>query len=65
MKSKKVKCPKSGRMTGQEVPRKWWMYLIPWTKNYYCMDCYHEFVKIAGKITISRKFWIPPNDQKR
>ena len=52
-------------MTGQEVPRKWWMYLIPGTKNYYCMDCYHEFVKLFGKKTISNKFWIPQNDQKR
>ena len=65
MKSKKVKCPKSGKMVAQEVPRKWWMYLMPWMKKYYCLDCHHEFVILVGKITISKKFWIPPNDQKK
>jgi hypothetical protein len=65
MKSKKVKCPKTGKMTGQEVPRKWWMYLMPWMKKYYCLDCHHEFVILVGKITISKKFWIPPNDQNK
>jgi hypothetical protein len=52
-------------MTGQEAPRKWWMYLMPWMKKYYCLDCHHEFVILVGKITISKKFWIPPNDQKK
>ena len=46
------KCPKCGKMAGQEVPRRWWMYLIPWTKNYYCVECYHEFAMIFGHITI-------------
>ena len=24
-----------------------------------------QFVILVGKITISKKFWIPPNDQKK
>jgi len=64
MKSKKVKCPKCGKMAGEETPKRWWMYLIPGTKNYYCLECYHEFAIIDGKKIISSKFWIPSNDQE-
>jgi len=65
MKSKKVKCPKSGKLTGEEIQKRWWMYLIPWTKNYYCVECHHEFAIIAGKITIASKFWTTSDDQKK
>ena len=52
MKTDLVKCPKCSLMAGHEVPRRWWMYLIPWAKNYYCVECYHEFAIIFGNITI-------------
>jgi len=64
MKSKKVKCPKCSKMAGEEAPKRWWMYLIPWSINYYCLECYHEFLIIAGEKIISSKFWIPSNDQE-
>ena len=44
MKRKKVRCPKCGKMAGEETPKRWWMYLIPLSKNYYCLECYHEFM---------------------
>jgi len=58
MKTKLVKCPKCDKIAGQEVPLRWWMYLFPGTKNYYCGVCYHEFAMVFGKILISSRFWI-------
>ena len=51
-KIKLVKCPKRGKMAGPEVPRRWRMYLIPWTKNYYCVERCHEFAILFGKIAV-------------
>jgi len=44
-------CPVCGSILKKRVQRKFWMRLIPWSKNYVCGDCSCEYISITGSIS--------------
>ncbi len=43
-------CPRCGVIDYYRIKRKWWMRLIPHSKNYKCQRCDCEFIKISGRV---------------
>ena len=53
MKAELAKCPKCN-YAGRRIPRRWWMWLIPFAKNYYCVlirtDGFFQIIKVVDRV---------------